>query len=180
MSIKTKNRNTNNLTVVRGDLFDYVADRVKLGNSGSSVIVPHVCNNIDLFDGGFAAAVSKYYPIVKENYHLLGKNVLRSNPGYVQYVKVLEDKIYGHSLIFANMIAQNSTISRTNPRPLNYRYLMTSMVDITNFINKKFKDQNVEIHMPKFGCGLAGGNWNFIQDLVQDIWFDQKIYVYQL
>ena len=123
MVVKTKNNPTNNFSIIRGNLFEFIEPRIRSGNNGSSVIVPHVCNNIDLFGAGFAAAVSKHYPIVKENYHLLGKNFLKNNLGYVQYVKVLEDKNYGHNLIFANMIAQNSTISKSNPRPLNYRYL---------------------------------------------------------
>lgn len=181
MAVKTKTNLTNNFAIIKGNLFDFIEQRIQLGNNGSSVIVPHVCNNIDLFGAGFAGAVSKHYPIVKENYHLLGKNFLRNNLGYVQYVKVLEDKNYGHSLVFANMIAQNSTISKSNPRPINYRYLMQSMVDIDHFIKTKFKDQKIEIHMPKFGCGLAGGNWSFIQELVNDIWsYSHTIYVYQI
>ena len=86
----TKTYQNNKFIQVKGDLFNYIQDRIKSGNNGASVIVPHVCNNIDLFGAGFAAAVSKHYPIVKENYHLLGKNFLRSNLGYVQYVKTLE------------------------------------------------------------------------------------------
>lgn len=180
MVVKTKNNPTNNFSTIKGNLFEFIEPRIRSGNSGSSVIVPHVCNNIDLFGAGFAAAVSKQYPIVKENYHLLGKNFLKNNPGYVQYVKVMEDKNYGHSLIFANMIAQNSTISKSNPRPLNYRYLVQSMIDIDKFIKSKFHDQKIEIHTPKFGCGLAGGDWNFIADLIEDIWKDHNTYVYYI
>lgn len=176
----TKTYQNNKFIQVKGDLFNYIQDRIKSGNNGASVIVPHVCNNIDLFGAGFAAAVSKHYPIVKENYHLLGKNFLRSNLGYVQYVKTLEDKNYGHNLIFANMIAQNNTVSKSNLRPLNYRYLIQSMIDIDKFVKTKFKDNKIEIHAPKFGCGLAGGNWNFIKDLIDDIWFDHDVYIYQI
>lgn len=180
MTLNIKTQEHNKFVQIKGDLFDYIQNRIKAGNNGSSVIVPHVCNNIDLFGAGFAAAVSKHYSIVKENYHLLGKSFLKNNPGYVQYVKVLEDKNYGHSLIFANMIAQNSTISKSNPRPLNYRYLIQSMIDVDKFIKSKYQEQKIEIHMPKFGCGLAGGNWNFIKDLIDDVWYEHNIYVYQI
>lgn len=180
MVIKTQTRQNNKLIEIKGDLFHYIQDRVKSGNNGASVIVPHVCNNIDLFGAGFAAAVSKHYPVVKENYHLLGKNFLRSNLGYVQYVKTLEDKNYGHGLIFANMIAQNNTISKSNPRPLNYKYLTQAMIDIDKFIKTKLQDHKIEIHAPKFGCGLAGGNWNFIKDLIDDIWNDHKVFIYYI
>jgi hypothetical protein len=78
------------------------------------------------------------------------------------------------------MIAQNGTISPSNQRPLNYYSLCKSMSDVVSFIKNKFRnDQSVEIHAPKFGCGLAGGNWNFIQELIKDIWKNQKIFIYQ-
>ena len=175
----TKTYQNNKFIQVKGDLFNYIQDRIKSGNNGASVIVPHVCNNIDLFGAGFAAAVAKHYPIVKENYHLLGKNFLRSNLGYVQYVKTLEDKNYGHKLIFANMIAQNGVLNKQNPRPLNYFALCKSMVGISKFIQSNFDQDNpVQIHAPKFGCGLAGGNWNFIESLIEDIWYNIPVYVY--
>lgn len=180
MPTKIINKPNNNLTPIKGNLFNYIEGRIKAGNNGSSVIVPHVCNNVDLFGAGFAAAVSSHYPVVKQNYHLLGKNFLKSNLGYVQYVKVLEDKNYEYSLIFANMISQNGTVSKSNPRPLNYAGLVQSMIDINKFINKNFKEEKVEIHAPKFGCGLAGGNWNFISELISDIWTNKKVYIYQI
>jgi hypothetical protein len=174
------NKTYSNIPIINADLFDLIEERIKSGNNGSSVIVPHVCNNIDLFGAGFAHAIAEYYPIVKENYHLLGKTFLKNNAGYVQYVKTIEDKNYGHSLVFANMIAQNEIISKNNPRPLNYYSLCKAMHDISIFIKDKFKtDQKVEIHAPKFGCGLAGGNWNFVQELIRDIWKEHKIFIYQ-
>jgi hypothetical protein len=169
-----------NIPIIHDDIFNYIEDRIKSGNNGCSVIVPHVCNDIDVFGGGFTGGIVQHYPLVKENYHLLGKTFLRNNPGYVQYIKVLENKSYEHQLIFANMIAQNGTISPSNQRPLNYYSLCKSMSDVVSFIKNKFRnDQSVEIHAPKFGCGLAGGNWNFIQELIKDIWKNQKIFIYQ-
>jgi hypothetical protein len=45
----------------------------------------------------------------------------------------------------------------------------------TGFLNKTEK---VEIHCPKFGSGLAGGNWAFIEDLIEDIWGKYSVTVY--
>lgn len=165
----------NNMTYIKGDLFDHILSHVQNGINGTSILVPHVCNNINLFGAGFAGAVSKHFPIVKENYHLMGKFVL----GQTQYVKVFHDKQYDHSLTFANMIAQNNVISTSNPRPLNYGALTESMISIKKFIVNNFdKDQRVQIHCPKFGCGLAGGNWIFIQELIKDIWSNIPVLIY--
>lgn len=165
--------------IIYGDLFDFVEHHVKAGNNGTSIIVPHVCNNINAFGAGFAGAVARKYPIVKENYHLLGSNFLKNNLGYVQFVDVYKDTNYGHRLIFANMIAQNGTISNTNPRPLNYLALTKSMVNIAKYIGQHFDIENrVQIHAPKFGCGLAGGNWNFVEELIKDIWTSIPVCIY--
>jgi hypothetical protein len=162
--------------IIHGDLFHFIDEHIHGGNNGCSIIVPHVCNNINLFDCGFAAAVANRFPIVKENYHLLGNKIL----GHTQFVEVFKDKTFGHSLIFANMISQNGIISPKNPRPLNYASLCQSMMLISKFIREKFdKDSPVQIHAPKFGCGLAGGNWNFVTELIRDIWCNIPICVYE-
>jgi hypothetical protein len=169
----------NNIPLINGDLFYYINSYINQGNNGSSIIVPHVCNNINSFGAGFAGAVAKHYPSVKENYHLLGNSFLKNNLGYTQFVEVAKDKTYGHKLIFANMVAQNSIISKNNNRPLNYLALAKSMVNVNKYIKSNFdNDSKVQIHAPKFGCGLAGGNWNFIENLIEDIWTDIDVTIY--
>lgn len=179
--MKTKSLHKENSIInIKGqDIFEYASKRIYAQNNGATVIVPHVCNNINAFGAGFAGAVSNKYPIVKENYHLLGKNFLKNNLGYTQYVDVLSDKNYGHKLIFANMIAQNGILSETNHRPLNYFALIKCMASVAQYIRNNFdKDNNIEIHCPRFGSGLAGGNWLFIQDLIDDIWTNIPVFVY--
>lgn len=177
--MKTIHNNKENLNIIKRNLFDSVENVVKAGNNGSTVIVPHVCNNINLFGAGFAAGVAKHYPIVKQNYHLLGnKNVL----GYVQFVQVYQDPVYKHQLIFANMIAQNGVIDQYNTRPLNYAALVYCMENVRKYINTNIdiKVNSVQIHAPKFGCGLAGGNWQFVASLIEDLWKDISTFVYAL
>jgi hypothetical protein len=174
-------KNQKEIKIVRGDLFDHIDQYIYGKNNGSSVIVPHVCNNSNSFGAGFAGALARKYPIVKENYHLLGSHFLKNNIGYTQYITTIEDPEYKHKLIFANMIAQNGTISSKNPRPLNYLSLVKCMVSVSSYIQKNFdSEQTVKIHCPKFGCGLAGGNWNFIKDLIEDIWNNHSVIVYQI
>ena len=166
----------NNIRFVQGNLFSVVNNLISSQHLGSTVIVPHVCNNIALFGSGFAAAVRKHYPIVATNFELLGK---KTKLGYVQYITTSKDDIYNHELIIANMIAQNGLISKNNPRPLNYEALVRCMVDVRNHINSMDKER-IEIHCPKFGSHLAGGNWNFINNLIEDIWSNLNVVVYYL
>ena len=177
MKLKKENQN---LIISKKDIFDTAKLCIKAQDLGTSVIIPHVCNNVDLFGAGFAAAISKEYPDVKNNYHLLGKKLLKEHPGYVQYIDVEYEKKYNRRIIVANMIAQNGVYSPKNPRPLNYAYLVKSMVDIKTFILRNFNLENpLEIHTPKFGSGLAGGNWEFISCLIKDIWNNIRVIVHE-
>lgn len=177
--MKTKNKKYI-IHYTNGDLFVGIKNRLNMNNNSPvTIIVPHVCNNVGSFGAGFAKAVAQNYPIVQENFYLLGK---QAQLGYVQFIDVETKKSHDNKIVFANMIAQNGTICSKNPRPLNYVALMKSMLNVRNFalsisINN---DTNVEIHAPKFGCGLAGGNWNFIKDLMHDIWNEIDTFVYQL
>jgi hypothetical protein len=164
---------------VKGDLFNFITDRIHAGLMGASVVVPHVCNNKNIFGGGFTSSINKHFPLVKHNFDLLGNNV---KLGTVQYVSVLKENLYKREIIFANMIAQNGTINKENSRPLNYHSLMIGMVNIKKMIMavNKEKDDNIEIHAPKFGSGLAGGNWRFIEHLIEDIWQNIPVFIYTI
>lgn len=172
-----------NYILTKQDLFDSIEKRISAGHAGATVFVPHVCNNLDLFGAGFAASIANEYPVVKANYHMLGKNFLRNNLGHAQILKVKEDKKYKHAFYAVNMIAQNGLRSASNPRPLNYAALVKSMVQVSHFIQNSTgfanKTEQIEIHTPKFGSGLAGGNWNFISELIEDIWGKYTVFVYQ-
>ena len=169
------------ITKSKKDIFTTAKLTVDAKESGSSVIIPHVCNNVDLFGAGFAAAISEAFPIVATNYHLLGKSFLQKNPGYVQFIDVYGELKYSRRLVVANMIAKNGIRNAKNSRPLNYAYLVKNMVEVKKFITTKFnRDHSVEIHCPKFGSGLAGGNWSFIENLIEDIWSPYKTIVYNV
>ena len=169
------------LRLVKSNIFEVTKNIVQSKHLGSTIIVPHVCNNIGLFGAGFAAAVRESYPIVATNFELLGR---KTKLGYVQYVRVMKDPEYLHELIFANMIAQNGLKNFKNPRPLNYVSLVACMSQIKSYIHSLQKNDdtytNIEIHAPKFGSGLAGGNWNFIEHIIEDLWTNIPTFIYEL
>lgn len=164
------------------DIFANITDRINAKAAGSTVIVPHVCNNINVFGGGFTAGIVTKFPIVEENFYLLGS---KAKLGHTQFVSAAKNKDYGYEIIFANMIAQNNIRSHKNPRPLNYEALVYAMNAVKLYIvdyKRKNDNTNIEIHCPKFGSGLAGGDWKFIIELIKDIWYpiSKNIFVYSL
>jgi hypothetical protein len=182
--MKTNTINTNHSMFSSANIFEMSKNRVSSETNGATVFIPHVCNNIDLFGAGFAADIADKFPSVKADYHMLGKNFLKNNFGYAQIIKVMEETRHKQKLYIVNMIAQNGVQSNNNPRPLNYFALAKSMGLLSSFIlsNTGYlnKSENIEIHCPKFGSGLAGGNWNFISELIEDVWGRYNVTVHVL
>lgn len=172
------NKNYHSYGLIKNqDIFDSINTRISSGQNGCSVIVPHVCNNVNAFGAGFAGQIALKYPEVKMNFHMLGT---KAKLGHSQFVSVKSDKHYRHSIIFANMISQNKLFHKMNRRPVNYAALVYSMNQVKQYIKalQLNIDSNIEIHATKFGSGLAGGDWKFISHLIDDIWFDIPVYIY--
>ena len=158
---------------VRGDMFPVLA-----GDLATLIVVPHVVNDAGRFGSGFAAAVMKHYPIVREHYmdwSDIGEN--RRALGNTQFV------VAKPNLVFANMVGQHGTVSPKNPKPIKYLGLAKAMEKVADaFSNSKFGycTDNAEIVTPLFGAGLAQGNWWFISELINEIWAGIKVTVYHL
>lgn len=180
MSIQQKNKyHGSSISYYKDNIFDVVKSRISSTNGGASVVIPHVCNNVDAYGAGFAAAVADMFPAAKLNFHLLGN---QAKLGHVQFIEVQHNTRLDHKIIVANMIAQNGLINYRNKRPLNYAALVTCMVTVKNYIKTFLQSDasnKLEIHSPKFGSGLAGGNWKFIVDLIDDVWFNIPTFIYE-
>lgn len=119
------------------------------------ILIAHVCNNRGGWGKGFVKALSARWPHVEQQYRdrhsrwglRLGSNqIVQAAPGV--YV--------------ANMIAQDGYASRDNPRPLDYGALYTCLFGLV----PAARNRRASIHMPRIGCGLAGGNWSTIEPMI--------------
>ena len=130
------------------------------------IVIPHCCNNLKKMGAGVALAIKQKWPKVFDVY-----SNASSNLGTVSYVKVEDD------IVIANIIGQKGFIGRNNPKPIKYTALMRAMIDIKEkcLFNMEKKGIKVSIHTPEFGGKRAGGNFNFIKELIQEIWVDNGI-----
>ena len=143
------------LKYIEGDLFD--ANMVN-GNH----IITHVTNNQNVWGAGFVIPLGNRYPKAKEKY-LKYKQTL----GRVQFVEVT------NTLVVANMCAQ--TLENVS-RPLYYNHLVNCM----ELVEEHAHIHKATVHAPLSGAGLANGNFEFIQDLMLDIWTDIDVNIYWL
>lgn len=158
---------------VSGDLFE----AVKAPHLARTTIIPHVCNSQGAWGAGFVVPLAKAYPQAREEYlkwHKVGyfeiedyeKIVTHHFPfeiGQTQFVVGQTDP----EVVVANMIAQHMG----GVRPLMYNHLAKCMDRVAQEALKL----KARIMAPMFGSMLAGGNWEFIEALIQDCWLDEEL-----
>lgn len=136
-----------------------------------TVYIPHICNNVGLWGKGFVVSVSKRWKAPERLYRNDINNMTKnkeSKLGEIQTINV-QDNIY-----VINMIAQRIG----GKHPLVNSALEKCMAQIAE--NFKQIEEPKRIQCPKFGAGLAGGNWETeIVPLINKYWNDFDVYVYQ-
>ena len=138
------------------------------------VVIPHVCNNESGWGKGFVLALSKKWEkpeLVYRTYCFRNRKFGYPILGKVCYAKI------NHSFVVANMIGQAGTVSADNPIPIKYKALVNCMAEVASYIEliKCQTSDHVVIHAPKFGSELAKGKWEFILELIREIWLEQGI-----
>jgi O-acetyl-ADP-ribose deacetylase (regulator of RNase III) len=73
----------------------------------------------------------------------------------------------------ANLIAQDRYRNQANPHPLDNHSLSKCLRSLTNYLVKTFDDSTV--HMPRIGCGLAGGEWEEVRPMIESTLSDSDI-----
>lgn len=140
-------------------MISYVTGDATRPQGSGPVIVAHVCNNVGAYGAGFAAAVAQRWPEARNAYMAWHGRREPSNFGLggVQTARV-EPAIW-----VANMVAQDGLRNAENPRPLKYYALELCLATI----GLAARQNNASIHMPRIGCGLAGGSWDRVEPLIR-------------
>lgn len=150
----------NKINYVIGDATNPIGD----GNK----IICHICNDKKKWGAGFVLAISKKWKDPELVYNAINDDDCEL--GYVQFIKV-EDNI-----TIANMIAQHDTgFSPKGKPPIRYGAVRVCLAKV----NDVAYHTNSTIHMPRIGCGLAGGDWNKIEKIIFDT-ITVPVFVYDL
>lgn len=140
-------------------------------------IITHCCNDIGAWGSGFVVAISKKWPEPEARFRQAYKDARGSQLGSVELVRVDED------IQVANIIGQRGVRSSDNPTPVRYDALLEGFKNLADYIEVWQKAGHTEsVHMPRMGCGLAGGDWRIVEALIEVALIDRGIdvYVYDL
>lgn len=143
---------------VKGDLFKAPQD-----------ILAHGCNCLGGYGSGVAGLMAKIHPSSKEAY--LKKHQSSGwKLGDVQYVKSNDKIIANCATQYAYGSPKSGTIF------CDYSAIEKVMINLKNIADTK----KMSIAIPKIGAGLAGGDWNKIESIINSIFKDTEIFVYVL
>jgi hypothetical protein len=150
-------------------------------NEGSrSIIIPHIVNDAGRWESDVANAITKRLGELPRQYYRewFEGHTLTDVPveffsekfdtfelGRVQYIQVPN-----HSLI-ANMVAQSSIKEESNGNPIRHE----ALVDCMKHVRKVAKALNADIDVPKFGLARTDDHWDFIEELIWEMWVNRGI-----
>jgi O-acetyl-ADP-ribose deacetylase (regulator of RNase III) len=141
------------------NLINYiVGDATNPKIEGNKIIV-HICNDIGGWGKGFVMAISKRWIEPEKEYRNWFKTQNNFLLGQVQFVKVEND------IWIANLIGQHKiNKDESGNAPIRYDAIKVGLNKVAKFA----QENNATIHMPRIGCGLAGGTWDKIEPLIKE------------
>jgi O-acetyl-ADP-ribose deacetylase (regulator of RNase III) len=141
-----------NITYRTGDATQPTGDDCK--------IIVHVCNNAGGWGKGFVVAVSRRWPEPEKRYRAWYRHeeAFPFSLGQVQFVQV-EDDVW-----IANLIGQHGMGVRDGVPPIRYEAIRDGL----RLVAMKAKELDASVHMPRIGCGLAGGKWEEVESIIKD------------
>lgn len=69
-----------------------------------------------------------------------------------------------NDIIVGNLVGQHGTVSKNNPHPVSYDAIEYGLNEVVAFIEGV--EPTATVHMPRIGAGLAGGDWNVIESII--------------
>ena len=127
----------------------------------TSGVIMHVVNARGVMGAGFAKQIKSRYPQTFDSY----KQAIDDGAelGHVDFCLVGD-------VFIANCIAQKN-FGNDGKRYINYIALakcVDQVISDVRNLNSKLKSRQHAVHFPMIGAGLAGGDWAFIEQLIND------------
>lgn len=163
---------------LRGDATDPQGEGTKL--------IVHICNTMGGWGAGFVLAISRRWPYPEEAYRewYRRRDEVRFVLGDIQMVAVAAEGI--NDIWVVNMLAQegygrrNEGQHRTSEPdatpPIRYEALRQCLQKVA--VNANAFRTPASIHMPRIGCGLAGGDWGKVEPIILETLRGLDVYVY--
>lgn len=136
-------------------------------------IIVHCVNDLGAWGAGFVVALSRRWSEPEAAYvDAIHKGKLEL--GKVQFVTVVDEN--DEEIIVANLVGQKGLMGPANPMPVRYAAMKSGL----QLVALRAKKLSASIHMPRMGCGLAGGSWEKMEPIVEETLKGLDVTVYDL
>lgn len=147
----------------------YIRGDATCPQAAGNKVIAHVCNDAGKWGAGFVLALSARWEQPEAEYRAWanGKSEVPFSLGAVQVVPVLP------TVWVANMVAQHGTRTGSSGPPIRYPALdqcLAKLAEVTVTLE-------ASVHMPRIGCGLAGGDWAVVEPLIEKNLCDRGVSV---
>ncbi|MEV5936019.1 macro domain-containing protein [Streptomyces sp. NPDC052079] len=140
------------ITYIRGDATAPSVKGVK--------VIAHVCNDIGGWGKGFVVALSRRWPEPEAAYRAWHRD-RASNDFALGAVRLVQ--VERHVWV-ANMIGQRGIRTGSKGVPVRYEAIDTALARLADHAIAL----GASVHMPRIGCGLAGGRWSRVEPLIDE------------
>jgi O-acetyl-ADP-ribose deacetylase (regulator of RNase III) len=146
-----------------------ISDATTPKTPGPKMIV-HVCNDIGVWGKGFVMALSRRWSEPESQYQVwyAERKTNDFGLGGVQFVLVEAD------LWVANVVGQHGIRRAKEGPPIRYNAVENCLAKVA----LTAVELEASVHMPRIGCGLAGGKWEEIAPIITRQFCEKDIAVY--
>jgi O-acetyl-ADP-ribose deacetylase (regulator of RNase III) len=151
-------------------------------------IIAHIVNDEGRWGAGFTKTISRRWPRAEQNYrdwytnhrNTEGAHGFRLGHNRYYLVEGGQRQPEVTPIWVVHMLAQRGLRDPANGyfRPLRYDALGACLLELGRFAEQI----DASVHIPRIGCGLAGGDWNLVAPIVYDALCETgcPVYVYDL
>jgi O-acetyl-ADP-ribose deacetylase (regulator of RNase III) len=122
-------------------------------------IIAHICNDLGGWGKGFVVAISRRWPEPEKDYRQWYRDRSQNDFGLgaIRLIQVRPD------IWVANMIGQHGMRAGSGGPPIRY----DAVEKCLDVVAEEAAELGASVHMPRIGCGLAGGKWDRIQPIIE-------------
>ncbi len=141
-------------------------------------IILHICNDVKKWGKGFVMALSKKWELPRKKFMKM-ESIL----GTISHCWVCDELSFyingggkiGDDVCVINMIAQEGIYEKNGIPPIRYEALKLCFNEVLKYL-ENYQEKLISIHMPRIGCGLAGGKWDEVETIINEVLIKEEKY----
>ena len=144
-------------------------------------LIVHIVNDVGAWGAGFVLSISRRWTKPEYTYKA---NWTTKHLGDIDIIQVEQNiavvNLFGQKGIRTRSFYGGSVLQRRRQislqPPVRYDAIKLGLSKLKALIKGR---TDIAIHMPKIGCGLAGGDWSIISKIIEVTLSDVDVYVYE-